>query len=324
MSTPVWYSDMVDSQFDGDINKRYTTATLKYLTSPNLLHRRIGNTVNLKKGNWKASVYDLLGGVEEVAEGIQEAPVLTPQHIVDMSAKVKLVKGALVVSRELMEDDEATGMGYVKSLLPKLAERGPRAIEQDFVDTFINRGFTYDPTRDLRDKVALFSVAHTAGNSGATYGNTPAVPSALTEETLAQSISYFYSGIRDDDGEINPMLHLTEFDLFVHPDRLLYAQTLVKSLSSTQDYKNSGVINPVSSANGIKINVIASPYQTRRNQWSVFPRGEESGLLILMRVPFGAPQKIIRDNPDQVQWQIRSRYSLASINPRMIYSNPGE
>lgn len=322
MSTPTWTTELLPAQFDANVNKHYTTGLLNYLNNGQLLHRRLGNNVQLKNGKWRGSVYALMGDVQEVAEGIEEAPPLRPEHVVDMNARVKLIKGAMIVSREIMEDDAASGAGYINALLPKLAERGPRALEMDFVDTFINRGFEYDPRRDLRDGKALFAVDHTAG--GRTYGNMPAVGSALTEDTLAQAIGYFMSGIVGDDGFAQPMVGLTEFDLFVHPDRLLYAQQLTKSLSSTADYKNSGVINPVGASNGFKINVIASPFQTRRNQWTITPVGQESGLLVLVRVPFGAPEKIIRQNPDQVQWQIRSRYQLANIDPRYVYSNPGQ
>lgn len=322
MSTPVWTTDLISNQFDGDFNKTYTTATLRYLTSGNLLHRLLGNTINTRSGNWKGKVYTLMGDVQEVAEGIEEAPPLYPQRVAEMNARVKLVKGALVVSRELMEDDRDSGAGYINSLMPKLAERGPRALELDFVDTFINRGFEYDPRRDLRDGSALFAVDHRAG--GRTYGNTPAVPSMLSEDTLSQALGYFYSGIVDDDGFGRPMLDQSKYILAVHPDRLLYAQQLVKSLSSTADYKNSGVINPVSTANGINIAVVASPFQTRRNQWTLAPAGGESGLLILLRTPFGTPEKIIRQNPDQIQYQVRGRYQLANVDPRMIYSNPGQ
>lgn len=323
MATPLWQTTTIPSQFDADFNKKYFAATIKHLTSPNLAHRRMGNVVNTKKGDWKATITTLLGNYGEVAEGIQEAPPLTPQKVVDMRARVKLVKGVLAVSRELLEDDESSGAGYVRSLMPKFAERGVKMLELDFVDTFINRGFTYDPLRDLRDGKALFSVNHPAGGSGLTYGNTPAQGSALSEQTLAQAIGYFASGIYDDAGDLTPMSP-TEFDLYVHPDAVLYAQQLVKSTSSTVDYKNSGVINPVGTGNGIRINVVALPYQTRRKQWTLVPRGEESGLVILMRTPPGAPEKIVRQNPDQVQWQARMRYSMFSTDPRGIYSNPGE
>ncbi|MDO4264238.1 MAG: hypothetical protein Q4C67_08565, partial [Deinococcus sp.] len=151
MSTPTWTTDLLPAQFDANVNKHYTTGLLNYLNNGQLLHRRLGNNVQLKNGKWRGSVYALMGDVQEVAEGIEEAPPLRPEHVVDMNARVKLIKGAMIVSREIMEDDAASGAGYINALLPKLAERGPRALEMDFVDTFINRGFEYDPRRDLRD-----------------------------------------------------------------------------------------------------------------------------------------------------------------------------
>lgn len=327
MATPVWQTHTLPDHFNADFNKRYAVATIKYLQSPNLLHRELGNKIDTKRGNWKGIITALMGNWGEVAEGIQEAPPLRPEPVRKMEARVKLVKGVLTVSRELLEDDEATGYNYVKGLIPKLAERGIRTLELDFTNTFINNGFTYDPLRDLRDNVALYSTAHTAGNTIVTYGNTPATPSALSEASLAQAIGYYWGGIYDDSGDLTPMLDVMEFILVVHPSKVIYAQQLTKSLSSTADYKNSGVINPISSANGIKIRVLAAPYQTNPNQWSLFPataNKEDGGLAILMRTPPGAPERIDRQNPDQIQWQGRMRYGMMSLDPRWAYSNPGQ
>lgn len=326
MATPVWTTNTLPGHFDGDFNKRYTTSLIKYLTSPNLLYRRLGNVVNTNRPYWKGTITTLLGNWGEVAEGIQEAPPVRPEKVRDLQMRVKLVKGVLVVSRELLEDDKATGYNYVNALTPKFAERGIRMLELDFTDTFINRGFTYDPLRDLRDEKALFAVDHAAGNSGVLYGNRPATASALSEATLAQAIGYFWGGIYDDAGDLTPMLDIREFDLVLHPTKVIYAEQLTRSLSSTADYKNSGVINPVSSANGFKFNVLPAPYQTNPNQWTLVPRtsGDDGGLVILMRTAPGAPERIDRQNPDQIQWQGRMRYSLGVTDPRMAYSNPGQ
>lgn len=327
MATPVWQTTTIPDHFNGDFNKRYVEGYVKYLQSPNLLFRRLGNIINTNRPNWKGTITTLMGNWGEVAEGIQEAPPVRPEKVRDLNLRVRLIKGVLVVSRELFEDDKASGYNYVNGLIPQFSQRGPKKMELDFVNAFINNGFTYDAERDLRDGVALYSTAHTAGNTGITYGNTPATAGALSESTLAQAIGYYWGGIYNDAGELDPMLDIKKFVLVVHPSKVIYAQQLVKSLSSTSDYKNSGVINPVSSANGLNIEVLAAPFQTSPTQWSLFPETtnkEDGGLAILMRTAPGAPERIDRQNPDQVQWQGRMRYAMGSLNPRWAYSNSGQ
>lgn len=323
MATPVWTTSLLPDQFNGDFNKRYFDASVKFLNGPNTLQKRLTRIVDTKRPYWKGTITTLRGNWGEVAEGIQEAPVVRPEKVRDMQVPIKLVKGVMAVSREQLEDDAANGYGYVSSLAPKFAERGPKMLELDITDTFLNTGFTSNPYRDVRDGVSLFNTAHPAGNSGITYGNMPATGSALSETTLAQAVSYFRAGIYGDDGDLQPMTEANRFILFVGADLELYANQLVKSLGSTVDNKNSAVINPVGPSNGINFDVVVVPYLTNRRAWFVQPVGEESGLVTLMRVRPGAPERITRENPDQVQWQGRMRYGLFVENPRLIYGNPG-
>lgn len=326
MASPVWTTPTIPSNYDNDFNKRYFTSLIKYLQGSNLLYRRMGTAINTKRPNWKGTITTLLGDWGEVAEGIQEAPPLRPAPVTKMEARVKLVKGILAVSREQLEDDEATGMNYVNALIPKFAERGVRRLEQDFTNTFINNAYTYDPLRDLRDSTSLINVSHTAGASGIVYGNRPAVSTALSESALQNAISYYYVGIYDDAGDLVPMLDQKDFTLYVHPSRYLFARQLVKSTGSTADYKNSGVLNSIGSDNGINITVVPVPYQISTTQWTLTPDNlaeDDAGLIVLMRVAPSAPERITRQNPDQSQWQGRMRYGLFAANPRPIYGSQG-
>lgn len=324
MATPVWTTNTLPDQYNADFNKRYFDKTISYLKGPNTLMKRATRTVNTDRPYWKGTITTLRGNWGEVAEGIQEAPTVRPEKVRDMQVQIKLVKGVLAVSREQVEDDVAAGHGYVPSLAPKFAERGPKMLELDIADTFFNGGFSYNALRDVRDGVSLFNVAHPAGVSGVTYGNRPATGSALGEATLGQAISYFRSGIYGDDGDMYPMLDTNTFDLFVHPDQEAYAHQLVKSLGSTSDHKNEKVINPVGPTGLWTINVIPVPYLTNRKAWFVIPVGAESGLIVLMRTPPGAPERIQRQNPDMWQWMGRMRYGLFSEDPRMVYGNEGQ
>jgi len=324
MATPVWTTNTLPEQYTGDFNQRYFDKTIAYLKGPNTLLKRATRIVNTTKNNWKGTITTLTGNWGEVAEGIQEAPTVRPQKVGDMEARIKLVKGVLAVSREQVEDDVASGAGYVASLAPKFAERGPKMLELDITDTFFNRAFTLDALRDVRDGVALLSTAHPAGLTGLTYANKPAVAAALSETSLGAGISYFRSGILDDSGDLMPLLNVTSFDLFVHPSQEGYAHQLVKSLSSTADNKNEGVINPVGPNGLFSINVIPLPYLTNTKAWFLMPRGEQSGLIVLMRTMPGAPERIQRQNPDQWQWQGRMRFGLFVDDPRMIYGSEGQ
>lgn len=324
MATPVWTTNTLPDQYNADFNKRYFDKTVAYLNGPNTLLKRAARIVNTNRPYWKGTITTLRGNWGEVAEGIQEAPTVRPEKVRDMQVQIKLVKGVLAVSREQVEDDLASGSGYVPSLAPKFAERGPKMLELDITDTFFNTGFVANALRDVRDGVALFSTAHPAGNSGIFYGNTPAVASALSETSLGQGVAYFRSGIYGDDGDLHPMLNTNTFDLYVHPDLESYAHQLVKSMGSTTDNKNEGVVNPVGPTGLWTINVVPVPYLTNRKAWFLTPRGEESGLIVLMRTMPGAPEKIQRQNPDQWQWQGRMRYGLFVEDPRLIYGNPGQ
>ena len=176
--------------------------------------------------------------------------------------------------------------------------------------------------RNQRDGVALASAAHPTGPFGALSGNLAGTPGALTESSLALAVTSFAS-IIDDNGDMAPMLP-KKFVLAVHVSRMLYAQQLVKSLSSTADNKNSGVINPVSASNGLTFEVVPVFYQQNVNAWNLVAVDEgKSGLLIVQRMAPTRPKKIIRENPEQVQYFSEMRYAVAIRDWRRFYHNPG-
>lgn len=323
MAQYIWTTSSNPTQFDADIDKWYFSSIVKWLNSPNLLHRQVGEIMNIKNPKWRAAIDALIGRWGSVAEGTEEAPVLTPRQVTTLRIVTKLVKGVLVFSREYLEDDsESNTASRVRNYVDALAQRGVLQLELDWTNTFINTAFTLNALRDQRDGVALASASHPAGVSGQTYGNT-GTAAAITIPVLEQLVAYFMGSIYDDSGELTPMM-VTEIDLIVHPSKWLSTKQLVESTSSTADYKNAGVKNSVN--NGIKWNVIPAPYQTSLTQWSaVAHSGAEtgSGLVTLMRVAPGAPEKIIRQNPDQAQYQGRMRYGLLATDPRAFYSNPG-
>ena len=304
-----------DRDFDQDIDKRNVVAARDFLTSDKSARNALGTEVPTDRPYYQERVDGILGQWEETAEGIQEAPPFTPINVADMKVRVKYYTAALVLSKNRVEDEK---FGLIQKLVPKILERGLEKIEIDFQNKFINTAATFDPTRDLRDGVALASTLHPAGPNGGTYGNTMGTPAALGESTLATAITSFMF-LRDDNGDVAPMLG-KEFLLFVHPSRILFAQQLVKSLSSTQDYKNSGVISQVAPSNGFKWTVIPMFFQQNVNAWGiVMVTNDGTGLNVVMRRSPTNPKKIVRENPEQLQYFSEMRYAMYAADPRKFY-----
>lgn len=308
-----------DRDFDTDINKRSVVAARTHLTGNKTLQSKVAQVITINRPYYTERVDGIIGGFEETAEGIQEAPPMSPITVADIKVRPKYYTAALVLSKNRVMDD---GLGLIQKLTPKITERAIERIEIDFQNMVLNDPTTFNPERDQRDGVALASAAHPVGPFGLLSGNVAATPSALTEASLAQGVTSFMS-IRDDNGDLAPRMP-TRFLLIVHPSRMLYAQQLTKSLSSTADQKNSGVINPVSSANGLNFEVYPALYQQNVNAWMLIAMdGDDSGLLIVMRMPPTAPKKIIRENPEQVQYFSEMRYAMAINDWRGVYYNAG-
>lgn len=322
MATHIWTTLTQDNTpYDADINKRAIGGARNHLASGKLLMTKLGNRININRPYYKSSVTVLDGQWQEIAEGIEERPTMNPRDVVNMQVRVKLYGAAIVVSKQRMNDE---GYGYIQKLVPTMTERALERMEVDFYNMIMNvNPTTYDPYRDQRDGVSLYNVAHGAGVNGATYGNTPASGSPLSETSLSQAITYYMS-IRNDAGDLAPWMG-NKFVLVVHPSRYLYAQQLVKSLSSTADAKNSGVINPVSRANGLEIEVVPGLYQVSTTAWLLAAVGdnEDGGADIVVRDAPGAPVKNVKYNPDQIQWLSDMRYTLYVSDPRKFYYNPG-
>ena len=304
-----------DRDFDKDIDKRNVVAARDFLNGPKSARNALGTEVSTDRPYYQERVDGITGQWEETAEGIQEAPPFTPINVADMKVRVKYYTAALVLSKNRFEDEK---FGLIQNLVPKILERGLERIEIDFQNKFINTATTFDATRDLRDGVALASTLHPAGLNGAVYGNTLAVPSALSESTLATAITSFM-GVRDDNGDVAPMLG-TKFQLFVHPSRILFAQQLCKSLSSTADYKNSGVISQVAASNGFQWEIIPMFYQQNVNAWGiVMVTSDGTGLNVVMRRAPSNPKKIVRENPEQLQYFSEMRYAMYAADPRKYF-----
>lgn len=308
-----------DRDFDRDIDKRTVVAARKHLDGPKTLQTKIGEVVTTTRPYYTEREDGIVGGFEETAEGTQEAPPMTPINVADLKVRPRYYTAALVLSKNRVEDD---GLGLVQKLAPKIMERAVERMEIDFQNMIFNNPTVYNPERDQRDGVALASAAHPTGPFGALSGNIAGTPGALTESSLATAVSSFAS-IIDDSGDVAPRLP-EKFVLAVHVSRMLYAQQLVKSLSSTADNKNSGVINPVSASNGLTFEVVPVFYQQNVNAWSLIAVDQgQSGLLIVMRKAPTRPKKIIRENPEQVQFFSEMRYSTAIRDWRNFYYNAG-
>lgn len=310
-----------DRDFDMDINKRSVIAARRHLDSSKTLFTKVGQVVTTTRPYYSERIDGITGTFEETAEGTQEAPPMTPITVADIKLRVRYYTTALVLSKNRVEDD---GLGLIQKLVPKIPERAAERMEIDFQNMILNTATTVDAVRDQRDGVALASTSHPTGPFGALSGNVAATPGALSESTLSTAVTSFMS-IIDDNGDPAPRMP-TRFVLIVHPSRILYAQQLVKSLSSTADAKNSGVINPVSSANGLTFEVYPAYYQTSVNAWSLIALDAvdgESGLLVVMRKPPTAPKKIIRENPEQIQYFSEMRYAMGVSDWRNFYYNAG-
>lgn len=308
-----------DRDFDMDINKRSVVAARKHLASNKTLQNKIGEVVTTNRPYYSWREDGIIGTFQETAEGTQEAPPMTPINVADLKVRPRYYTAALVLSKNRVMDD---GLGLIQKLVPKISERANERIEIDFQNYFLNTPTVYNPERDQRDGVALASASHPVGPFGVLSGNLAGTPGALTESSLSAAVTSF-SAIIDDNGDVAPRMP-QRFLLIVHPSRVLTAMQLVKSLSSTADNKNSGVINPVSSANGFQFEVYPAYYQTNVNAWALVALDEgESGLMIVMRQSPTAPKKIIRENPEQIQYFSEMRYALAVRDWRNFYYNPG-
>lgn len=308
-----------DRDFDMDINKRSVVAARDHLRSDSVLFNKVGQAITINRPYYSERIDGLTGGVQEMAEGTQEAPPLTPVNVADIKLRPRLYGAGLNLSKERVDD---AGLLLPQSLVPKILERMFERVEIDFQNLLINTATTFNAERDQRDGVALGSAAHPVGQTGTLSSNVAGTPSALSESSLSAAITSFMS-IYDDNGDFAPR-RPKKFLLLVHPTKMLYAMQLVKSLSSTADYKNSGVLNPVSSANGFNIEVMPAWYQQSATQWTLISVDQgDSGLLVVMRQPPGAPQKIVRQNPDQVQWYSKMRYAIGFNDWRNVYVNLG-
>jgi hypothetical protein len=308
-----------DRDFDRDITKRSVIGAREHLTGPKTLMTKIGQIVTTDRPYYSERIDGIIGGFEETAEGTQEAPPMSPITVADIKLRVKYYTAALVLSKNRVEDD---GLGLVQKLAPKITERAIERQEIDFQNMVLNTPTVFNAQRDQRDGVPLASASHPTGPYGALSGNVAGTPSALTESSLATAVTSFAS-IIDDNGDPAPTMP-KKFLLIVHPSRVLYAQQLTKSLSSTADQKNSGVINPVSSANGLSFEVWPAYYQTSVTAWMLVAVDDDgTGLLIVQRKPPTAPKKIIRENPEQAQWFSEMRYGMGVSDWRKIYYNAG-
>lgn len=308
-----------DRDFDRDLDNRTVAKARTFLTGPYALHKRIGEIKTLSnRPYYKERVDGIIGQFEETAEGTQEAPPLMPLAVVDMLIRVKYFTASLNLSKNRVEDE---GGGLIQSLVPKIVERGIERIEIDFQNMVLNTATTYNPLRDLRDGVALASTAHPAGPYGLTYGNTFAAPVALSETSLSQ-VSSSFMAIRDDNGDLAPRMP-KRFILTVHPSKYNYALQLTQSLSTTTDYKNAGVKNAATVGN-VTWEVVQALYQTSTTAWSVTADdGEGTGLIIAARKLPTAPKKIIRENPEQVQYFSEMRYGMGVTDPRNFFFTAG-
>ena len=237
--------------------------------------------------------------------------------------RLETKKLGLKVSRELQDDDL---YGYVAKHSARLPDFTVRTIEQDFVDAFINTGFTYDSYRDQRDNfgaslsIPYYSASHRAGLSGKTYSNT-GTTAALSEATLAQA-AYAWTGMVDDGGLVIPMIP-TSFALIVHGTQIGKALQIVNSLSTLTANVNSGVKRL---GGEFSFKVFMTPYQTSTTQWTLVPldfdEENEGGWDVIFRDTPVVETKTNQD-PDWKKWIARTSYSNIVGSARAAYFNQG-
>lgn len=320
-----WNTFTNDRQFDGGVRRRYFQRA-NYLQSngPGLMFQNLGNTIDVAKRQNLVDTYDAAAGVlEEVAEGAGEAKLFLPRKIGERTLIVKTKSLGLKVTRELEKDDL---YGYVAKHTPRLTDFTMRTLEKDFVDTFINNGFTYDSYRDQRDNfgaalsIPLFSATHRAGISGKTYSNT-STNIALSESSLTAA-SYAWTGMLDDGGLVVPWVP-KRFKLIVHGLALGKAQQIVKSVSTLTPSLNSGVKRQ---GDEFSYEVTYNPYQTNTLQWTLIPLDfdteAEGGLDVVFRDKPTVETKVNED-PYWKKWIARVSYSMIVGSARSIWSNAG-
>ena len=309
--------------FDLNIEKRFWTKAFQFNkdSALPLLFREVGDVIDLKgKTFLDRSVEEAARVFEELAEGTEEVVTLEPRTVARMKSYSREYGLGVKVTERVMN---TRGKDYILNYTDRFPELAYRTIERDWVNFFINTGFTFNALRDQRDGVALFSAAHPGGTLGAVYANTPGVASALTETSLAAGIGFF-NAILDDSGLPYPLV-TKKLILVVHPTRYAAAVQIAKSMSSMTDMKNSGVTNLVNSY-GLDITVLQTAYQTSVTQWTLFVMdrpSEMGGLETFFFKQPGSVQKKVNQDPNWLKWYSIMDYGLAVSDPRVAYSNPG-
>ena len=309
--------------FDLNIEKRFWTQAFQFNKNSALplLFREVGDVIDLKDKTYlDRSVEEAARLFEEIAEGTEEVVTLDPRTVARMKSYSREYGLGVKVTERVMN---TRGKDYILKYTDRFAELAYRTIEKDWINYFINSGFTFNALRDQRDGVSLFNVAHPGGALGGVYANTPAVASALTETSLATGIGYF-NAILDDSGLPYPLVTKKVY-LVVHPTRYPQAVQIAKSMSSQTDYKNSGVTSLVKSYD-LEITVLQTAYQTSLTQWTLFVMdrpSEMGGLETFFFKQPGTIQKKVNQDPNWLKWYSIMDYGLAVSDPRVAYSNPG-
>jgi len=309
--------------FDLNIEKRFWTQAFQFNkdSALPLLFREVGDVIDLNgKTFLDRSVEEAARLFEEIAEGTEEVVTLDPRTVARMKSYSKEYGLGVKVTERVMN---TRGKDYILKYTDRFPELAYRTIEKDWVNYFINTGFTFNALRDQRDGVSLYNVAHPGGALGGVYANMPATASAITETSLSTAIGYF-NAILDDSGLPYPLV-TKKLIMVVHPTRYAVAVQVAKSMSSQTDYKNAGVLSLVKSYT-LDITVLQSAYQTSPLQWSLFVMdrpSEMGGLETFFFKQPGTVQKKVNQDPNWLKWYSIMDYGLAVSDPRVAYSNPG-
>jgi hypothetical protein len=324
MSTHQWSTlTLPNSQYDKDVDKTYFSTLKGMWDGGDLLYRKVGFLRELKRGFFRDIVVAGARLYEPAAEGVGEAKTYVPRKVADMRAELTTYKAALVITRENMDDDFKS---YIGQYTAELARYGEYSIEQTFVNKFLNitTGTVYDPTRDLRDGVSLYNVAHPVGLNGFVVSNLAATPSALSESSLAQALTSF-TYTRNDDGLYLPQM-IKKYWLVVHVSKMPTALQIVKSMSSLSDYKNDGVPSLIN-AIGLDIEVVTSPFLTSVDAWFLVAQDtaldQQGRGLVVAYKDMPKVEKKVNIDPDWVKYIGRFRLTMVATDYRSVYANEG-
>lgn len=195
--------------------------------------------------------------------------------------------------------------------IPTQLAKSVRQTEETVVANLLNNGFS---TTLTADGVSLFNAAHVLVANGATFRNTPATASDLSQSALEQAGIDIGNFVDDQNLPV-----MAKERTLVVPVASKY---LARKILGTEYEVGTGnnTINPISSAEQ-PIDLIVSPWLTDTDAW--FIRTDQSDGLVFTEVD---PVMIDRDNDfdtKNLKFGAMRLFGTGAVDARGYYASPG-